>query len=649
MSFNKRGGGGRGPFIEHNVPSQKSERKARRTMAQNAKVNAKQSAEASHFFSAARRNAGRRPPLQAGMSERELFKPAYQGAGGINFDKYDEIEVERSGPGAGDVPSLDDFTALFAHIPRWLGQNVERMGYRKPTPIQKHAVPLIMSGRDVLCAAQTGSGKTAAFLLPMLAKMADYKSRASRAAAQLETPARPKVLVLAPTRELASQISLECTKLTFKNDTNVVCCYGGVPAPAQLDQLSYGVDVLVATPGRLTDFLERDIVYLGDCYALVLDEADRMLDMGFRPQLDRILRGGLPPSDMRQTCMFSATFPVEIQRLAAEYMKPYVYVAVGRVGSTSESISQEVILMEDFSKPAKEAMLCSVLEREQGEAFYQSTIVFVQTKANAERLTRRLNMHFKSSSLKFVEIHGDRSQSQRETALAAFRSGKANVMIATDVAARGLDVPNVAHVINVDLPHSAEDFDSYVHRIGRTGRAGKVGKATSFFVNNFDTKHGNAKIAPQLAQLLRETGQDVPPFLGGRGAGAGGGKAPGGGGGGGAKKAGDAREGASVFKFTDKRGSGGGGGGGGGPRSGGGGSKRPAPSPAPAPAPAPGAKALRMPTPGDFVGAGKQSNGGGGGGGGGRGRGGGRGGGGGGVGGRGGRGGGGRGRGRGVA
>jgi ATP-dependent RNA helicase DDX3X len=637
-------------------------------MAQNAKVNAKHSSEANHFFSAARRNAGRRPPLQAGMSERDLFKPADQGAGGINFDKYDAIEVERSGPGAGDVPSLDDFTALFAQIPKWLGQNVERMGYRKPTPIQKHAVPLIMSGRDVLCAAQTGSGKTAAFLLPMLGKMADYKGRASRAPAQLETPARPKVLVLAPTRELASQISLECTKLTFKHDTNVVCCYGGVPAPSQLDQLSYGVDVLVATPGRLTDFLERDIVYLGDCYALVLDEADRMLDMGFRPQLDRILRGGLPPSEMRQTCMFSATFPVEIQRLAAEYMKPYVYVAVGRVGSTSESISQEVILMDDFSKPAKEAMLCSVLEREQGEAFYQSTIVFVQTKANAERLTRRLNTHFKGNSLKFVEIHGDRSQSQRESALAAFRGGTAHVMIATDVAARGLDVPNVAHVINVDLPHSPEDFDSYVHRIGRTGRAGKTGKATSFFVNTFDTKHGNARIASQLAQLLSESGQDVPGFLGGKGAG--GGKAPGGGGG--ARKAGDAREGASVFKFTDKRGSGGGGGGGGkaagGPKSGGpstrsggagaggggsgggggggGGAKRPASGPPPGAA-AGGGKALRMPTPGDFVGAGKESNGSGGGG---RSSGGGRGGGGGSRGGgRGGGGGRGRGRGRGGA
>ena len=192
-----------------------------------------------------------------------------------------------------------------------------------------------------------------------------------------------------------------------------MCCYGGVAAIPQLEQLSYGVDVMVATPGRLTDFLERDIVFLGDCYALVLDEADRMLDMGFKPQIDRILRGGLPHRDDRQTCMFSATFPVEIQRLAAEYMRPYVYVAVGRVGSTSESISQSILLCRDFSKPVKEEMLCSVLEQEEGDAFYQTTIIFVQTKANAERLTRRLNTRFKGK-LTCVEIHGDRSQGQRE-------------------------------------------------------------------------------------------------------------------------------------------------------------------------------------------------------------------------------------------
>ena len=258
--------------------------------------------------------------------------------------------MTRSGPDADSVPSLETFAELHAHIPLWLQKNIDRMGYKKPTPIQKHAVPLIISGRDVLCAAQTGSGKTCAFLLPMLRRLQEYREKPTRAATQLETPARPKILVLAPTRELASQISLECTKLTYGHDVSVVCCYGGVPAIPQLDQLSFGVDIMVATPGRLTDFLERDIVFLGDCYALVLDEADRMLDMGFKPQIDRILRGGLPPTNDRQTCLFSATFPVEIQRLAAEYMRPYVYVAVGRVGSTSESILQRILLCKDYAK-----------------------------------------------------------------------------------------------------------------------------------------------------------------------------------------------------------------------------------------------------------------------------------------------------------
>ena len=276
--------------------------------------------------------------------------------------------------------------------------------------------------------------------------------------------------------------------------------------------------------------------------------------------------------------MFSATFPVEIQRLAAEYMRPYVYVAVGRVGSTSENISQEIILCRDSSKPVKQDMLCQVLEREQGAAFYQPTIVFVQTKANATRLTKRLNARFRGS-LVCVEIHGDRSQSQREAALAAFREGKANVMIATDVAARGLDIPDIAHVINVDLPHSAEDFDSYVHRIGRTGRAGKTGKATSFFVDSMEPKHGNAKLGRPLAQLLQETGQEVPAFLqkycsscGGAGGGgsasgatsrvsgggqSGSGREGGGGGGGRAgrqqQSTGDARGNANVFRFTETR------------------------------------------------------------------------------------------------
>ena len=250
----------------------KSDRKASRTMAQNRKVDAKHSGEADYFFSAARCNAGKRRPRQTGESEQELFKYADQGSEGINFDKYDSIEVVRSGPDANVTPSLDDFSALFAQLPRWLATNVQKMGYQRPTPIQKHAVPLIIAGRDVLCAAQTGSGKTCAFLLPLLSKLSEYRSLPSRAAAQLETPARPRILVLAPTRELASQISLECAKLTFSNDTRVVCCYGGVPATGQLEQLSYGVDVLVATPGRLTDFLERDIVFLGDCHALVLGQ-----------------------------------------------------------------------------------------------------------------------------------------------------------------------------------------------------------------------------------------------------------------------------------------------------------------------------------------------------------------------------------------
>ena len=343
------------------------------------------------------------------------------GSGGIKFDQYEVIPVQRSGPDADQVPAMENFLKLKDALPPFLVQNIDRMKYSRPTPIQKHAIPLILAGRDVLCAAQTGSGKTFAFLLPVIASFGRTPQHESTADPSLRTPARPRGLVLAPTRELASQIKLEAMKLTFGHSTTCVVIYGGANAKGQLEELAGGVDLLIATPGRLTDFLDRSLVFLGDCTNLILDEADRMLDMGFKPQIERIMSSGLPPTEARRTFMFSATFPPEIQKLGETYMREYVYVAVGRVGSTTENIEQRFCLVENTSKSGKVELLRSTLEKHQP---VKSTIVFVQRKRTATSLCKTLRYTF---GIHVVEIHGDRSQAQREAALADFRAGNAQV------------------------------------------------------------------------------------------------------------------------------------------------------------------------------------------------------------------------------
>ena len=530
-----RGSGG-GPSTGEapRAPASREERKGNRRSQQLFKEDKKNEEEASHFFQKVREHSSQSSgkaaaPSGEGFSEHELFGgggsktgTAAASSGGINFDLYDNISVTRSGPQAHDSKTLESFASLVVDLPQYLVSNITRLKYTKPTPIQKHSIPLIMDGRDVLCAAQTGSGKTFAFLLPLLQSLESSSSTHPRCKAlpdgkPILTPARPRILVLAPTRELASQINLEAKKLTFQHPSLIcVCVYGGANSRGQLAEMAGGVDLLVATPGRLTDFLSRNLVFLGDCHKLVLDEADRMLDMGFKPQIERIMRGGLPAPDQRQTCLFSATFPPEIQQLAKQYMRPFVYVAVGRVGSTTETITQHFRLVEDTSRGGKMALLLDVLSQEPPQ---QPTIVFVQKKRTATQVSKALNSAgsgtgpVQHNGGRAVEIHGDRSQAQREAALLAFRNGSAKILVATDVAARGLDIPHVEHVINFDLPPSAEEVDSYVHRIGRTGRAGKAGKATSFFVRGFDPKTGNSSLIEPLKKLLQDAGQTVPPFF----------------------------------------------------------------------------------------------------------------------------------------
>ncbi|KAF2769870.1 putative ATP dependent RNA helicase [Teratosphaeria nubilosa] len=428
--------------------------------------------------------------------ERELFgtldDPSKQTTG-INFEKYDDIPVEASGQGVPEPvttftnPPLDDH----------LINNIELAGYKIPTPVQKYSIPIVMGGRDLMACAQTGSGKTGGFLFPILSQA--YQNGPSGAAPQQSGFARqrkayPTSLILAPTRELVSQIYDEARKFAYRSWVRPCVVYGGADIGSQLRQIERGCDLLVATPGRLVDLIERGRISLANIKYLVLDEADRMLDMGFEPQIRRIVEGeDMPRTDNRQTLMFSATFPRDIQVLARDFLREYIFLSVGRVGSTSENITQKVEYVEDIDK---RSVLLDILHTH-GAGL---TLIFVETKRMADSLSDFLiNQGFPATS-----IHGDRTQRERERALEMFRTGRCPILVATAVAARGLDIPNVKHVVNYDLP---TDIDDYVHRIGRTGRAGNTGISTAFF------NRGNRGVVRDLIDLLKEANQEVPGFL----------------------------------------------------------------------------------------------------------------------------------------
>jgi len=431
--------------------------------------------------------------------ERELYgvpnDPSKQQTG-INFEKYDDIPVEASGQGVPEPvtrftnPPLDDH----------LLSNIELSGYKVPTPVQKYSIPIVMGGRDLMACAQTGSGKTGGFLFPILAQafkngpVATPAPQAGGYGYGRQRKAYPTSLILAPTRELVSQIFDEARKFAYRSWVRPCVVYGGADIGSQLRQIERGCDLLVATPGRLVDLIERGRISLQNIRYLVLDEADRMLDMGFEPQIRRIVEGeDMPQVANRQTLMFSATFPRDIQMLARDFLKDYIFLSVGRVGSTSENITQKIEYVEDVDK---RSVLLDILHTH-GAGL---SLIFVETKRMADSLSDFLiNQGFPATS-----IHGDRTQREREKALEMFRNGRCPILVATAVAARGLDIPNVTHVVNYDLP---TDIDDYVHRIGRTGRAGNTGIATAFF------NRGNRGVVRDLLDLLKEANQEVPQFL----------------------------------------------------------------------------------------------------------------------------------------
>ncbi len=349
---------------------------------------------------------------------------------------------------------LTQFSDLGLSAP--LLQALASIGHDTPTPIQSGAIPTLLTGRDLIGIAQTGTGKTAAFGLPMLQRLAATPTK--------RLPRRPRALILAPTRELATQISDSLKKLSqHLNGTRIAVVFGGVGYRPQVDALQKGVDILVACPGRLLDLVEQKACDLTGIEILVLDEADRMLDMGFIHSIRRIV--ALVPKQ-RQTLLFSATMPSEIAALTKAYLSNPERVEVTPQATTVEKIDQKVI---HVAHPQKSALLAHLL----GDTGMSRTIVFTRTKHGANRVAERLERQGIAASA----IHGNKSQTAREKALAGFRAGDLRVLVATDLAARGIDVQAISHVVNFDLPNEPE---SYVHRIGRTARAGASGTAVAF-------------------------------------------------------------------------------------------------------------------------------------------------------------------------
>ena len=330
---------------------------------------------------------------------------------------------------------------------------LQRLGFANPTPIQAEAIPVALQGRDVLGIAQTGTGKTAAFGLPLIAALSKDKSRAG--------PHVARGLVLAPTRELATQIAQTLENLS--RDLRIMLVVGGKSINTQVRRLMSGADIMVATPGRLIDLMERRAVDLRQTRFLVLDEADQMLDIGFIHALRRIAAA---LGRDRQTMMFSATMPKQMAALAREYLRDPVRVEVSPPGQVADKVTQSVHFV---AKDQKQTLLIELLGAHQQDR----SLVFVRTKHGAERLMRNLDR----AGFAATSIHGNKNQGQRERALTAFRKGAAHVLVATDVAARGIDIPDVRHVYNYDLPNVPEN---YVHRIGRTARAGRDGQAVAF-------------------------------------------------------------------------------------------------------------------------------------------------------------------------
>lgn len=362
-----------------------------------------------------------------------------------------------------------------------LKSNLAKHGYVSPTAIQAAAIPPALEGRDVVATAQTGTGKTLAFVLPMIERLAESPA-----------PACIRAVVLAPTRELAIQIHETFAKLALGSGIKAAICVGGVNEQTQLQKIREGAQVLVATPGRMFDFLSRKLINLRRVQILVLDEADRMLDMGFLPVIEKLM-AAMPVE--RQTMFFSATIESSVKHLVESHVRDAVRVSVGSITKPIDKVELHVYEVE---QDRKLGLLASMLRQEQG-----SFLVFARTKRGADRLAKKLSRE----GLKATTIHGDRTQNQRNQALRGFRDRAYRVLVATDIAARGIHVEGIAHVVNYDLPQVPEDF---IHRVGRTGRGGASGTASTFATRTEREEVIRIERTIKTKLLRREVSNEIP-------------------------------------------------------------------------------------------------------------------------------------------
>jgi len=414
------------------------------------------------------------------------------------FLKNDEIEFKS-----------EDFPNSFNNIDfhPLLKNNLVKMKYDQMTPIQKVIIPYILQKNDCLGCAETGSGKTIAFLSPIISLLLNegppkedekYLKKNSKYS---NSTSYPVCLILVPTRELAEQIFIESRKLLYKTGIVVCKCYGGVPTDSQIRELRMGVDIVIGTPGRINEFIDKKILFLDLVKYLVIDESDRMLDMGFKPQLESIIikNEHMSSKDERINLMFSATIPKEVEEISYEFMKENCYLISTNKNkdnikgyNANENVEQLIYYVNDEEKISK---LHEILQTTEG-----NVLIFLEKKKSVDKLESFLI----SRNYNVIGIHGDKPQIERQKAIKKFSSGEIPILVATDVASRGLDFPNVSYVFNFDMPKNIED---YIHRIGRTGRVGNKGKAISFYNNN------NKQIGQALVNELKKSNQKIPEFL----------------------------------------------------------------------------------------------------------------------------------------
>lgn len=429
----------------------------------------------------------RRP--QWDMTQLQPFaKDFYKPHPAINARSVREIETYRSQHRIGVIGDAPRPITRFdeANLPDYVMDNISQQGFNEPTPIQAQGWPIAMSGKNMVGIAQTGSGKTLGYIAPAIVHINHQEP--------LQRGDGPIVLVLAPTRELAQQIQEVARDFGQSTYVRNTCIFGGAPKREQARDLERGVEIVIATPGRLIDFLERGTTNLRRCTYLVLDEADRMLDMGFEPQIRKIIDQIRPD---RQVLMWSATWPKEVRKLAEEFLVDYVQLTIGSLQlAANHNILQIVDVCAEHEKDSKLGALLNEISQEKEN----KTLIFVETKRKVEDITRQI----KRMGYPAVSMHGDKSQGERDHVLRLFRDGRSPILVATDVAARGLDVDGIKFVVNYDYPNSSED---YIHRIGRTGRSTSTGTAYAF-VTPKDARQVN-----DLISVLKEANQVVNPKL----------------------------------------------------------------------------------------------------------------------------------------